>query len=196
LLAISTYDLSLHLPSGLRFLVLRSCCNRCAPFTTAVSILYSRLPIGLDPFDFITDFEASTPIVSFGAGHPYVYGQYRRLAISFVNFAFDTGCHLSHRLFVRMQAPFGVRSSCCCGCCASTDRFDGVRFAPLSGCSFGIHKVSLALSSIIAFAILRNYDCLTDAFRIAFANCATLSNAFSILFGCVRSPAISPASLR
>jgi hypothetical protein len=102
-----------------------------------------------------------------------------------------------------MRAPFGVRSRCRqftdiayleltrsaftdsitgCRCCASTDLFHGVRFAPLSGCSSGTHKVSLAFSSIVAFAILRNYDCLTDAFRIFFVDSATLSLRFSIVF--------------
>jgi hypothetical protein len=64
-LAILTYNLSLHLPSGLRFWVLRSCCDRCAPFTTAFSTLYSRLPIGLASLDYITDFKASNPILFF-----------------------------------------------------------------------------------------------------------------------------------
>jgi hypothetical protein len=66
-------------------------------------------------------------------------------------------------------------------CCASTDRLNGIRFAPFSGCSSWAHRVSLAISSIIAFAILRNYDCLTDAFRIAFANCATLLYTLHLL---------------
>jgi hypothetical protein len=61
---------------------------------------------------------------------------------------------------------------------------DLFRFRFLSTKSFGTHTPSLASLLTTAFAILRNYDCLTEAIRITFVNCATLSNAFSILFGC------------
>jgi hypothetical protein len=76
---------------------------------------------GFEPFSFAEVFILLTSSrtlrlqlqsLSSGAGHPYVYGHYHQLAISFVNFTFDTGCHLSHRLFVRMRAPFGVQSRC------------------------------------------------------------------------------------
>jgi hypothetical protein len=58
------------------------------------------------------------------------------------------------------------------------------RFRFPSTKSFGTHTLSLASLLTTSFAILRNYDCLTEAIRTAFANCATLSHAFSILFGC------------
>jgi hypothetical protein len=77
--------------------VFRPCCDRCAPFTTAFLTLYSQLSIGLDSFDVITDFEASTSIVFFRCW-PFVrLRHYRHLATSFISYAFDIGCHLSLR---------------------------------------------------------------------------------------------------
>jgi hypothetical protein len=116
------------------------------------------------------------------------------LAIQLAIAIYDLGLRLCSGLRFR---AFQFRGGC--RRCSSTDRFNGVRFAPLSGCSFGTHEVSLAFSSIIAFAILRTYDCLTNAFRIAFANYATLSNACSILFGwctCLQSRWLLSASFR
>jgi hypothetical protein len=49
----------------------------------------------------------------------------------------------------------------------STDHFDDVRFAPIFGCSPGTHSLSLDPSPIIAFTILRDYNCRTDVFRNA-----------------------------
>jgi hypothetical protein len=75
---------------------------------------------------------------------------------------------------------------------------DLFRFRFPSTKSFGTHTPSLVSLLTTAFAILRNYDCLTEAIRIAFANCATLSNAFSMLLDC-RVPftfCLPPCALR
>jgi hypothetical protein len=68
---------------------------------------HSAFERNCDSLDFVTASAASIPIVFF-ACRSYVYGLYCRLAISFVNFAFDTGCHLSGCLFVRMRIPLDL----------------------------------------------------------------------------------------
>jgi hypothetical protein len=171
------------------FRVLRSCCDRCTPFTTAFSTPYSRLSIGVDSFDFIPDFEASTPVIFF------------RCWPSVSLRTLSSTCDFVRQPYVRYRmpsqpCPFRGHANSSRPCAISL-YFEGyfpnirVSFVGLSRALkvvwnqlFGTHKVSLAFSSIIAFTILRNYDCLTEAIRIAFANCATLSNAFSIPSGC------------
>jgi hypothetical protein len=73
----------------------------------AACVGHSAFERDCDSFEFVTACAASVPIVFF-ACRSYVYGLYRRLAISFVNFAFYSGCHLRGRLFVRMRIPLDL----------------------------------------------------------------------------------------
>jgi hypothetical protein len=91
------------------------------------------------------------------------------------------GCRPSQPRALRTHADFVRSADPNCSLFAARDLFR-FRF-PLTK-SFGTYTPSLASLLVTAFAILRNYNCLTKAIRIALANCATLSDAFSILFGC------------
>jgi hypothetical protein len=147
----------------------------------------------------------SIPSVSLPAGRTfpswsYVYGHYRNLASSIVSFAFGIGCHLS----LRFSSFSAYGSSYACGLrsisrpqssvlCARENHFqpwfswipldsrfaacDLLRYRFLSTKRLRAHTSSLASLLITAFAVLRNYHCLTDAFRIAFTSCATLTLA-------------------
>jgi hypothetical protein len=53
-----------------------------------------------------------------------------------------------------------------------------LHFPSLSSSSLGAHQPSLVPSLIIAFAILRNYDYFTDAFRNGFALGVTSGDVF------------------
>jgi hypothetical protein len=139
-----------------------------------------------DSFDLVFDFAASIPILSSHADRTFtdiiVTVRLRLSAVrsildailAFGSRLFQLGALRTHADSVRLADPIYSLGATC----------DLFRFRFPSTKSFGTHTPSLASLSAIAFAILRNYDCLTEAIRIAHANCATLRNAFSILFGC------------